>query len=62
MTVLVETEEFTIESLELVPKGTVYVCPECGGPKILRHNKRCKKCQSKHALKKAWKTTRKNKK
>ena len=55
------SENCTVEILKMIPKGIVYVCPECGGPKILRRSSRCQKCQSKHALKKAWKAKRNKK-
>lgn len=47
--VLVKTNEFTIETL-----GFKRLCPECGTSRIRHGSIRCRKCQSKHSLRKAW--------
>ena len=62
MTVLVETSEFTIESLEMVPRGKFYVCPDCGGRKKLKRSKRCPSCGGKFAGKARAEQARKNRK
>jgi len=51
MTVLVETEEYTIETLEMIPKSSQHTCRDCGGFKKQRKSKRCPSCSAKHATK-----------
>lgn len=50
MTVLVETAEYTIETLGMTPERRV--CPECGVNPIFRTSVRCKHCQGRYMARK----------